>query len=235
MVSRTLAKQRALVLLVLCSSFSLRAHAYSPRDDSTKDAGSAYMLSSGFILDGFAPEVYDKFDPFAGVFGGLPLDLNTGIQMLVDGSLAAAKVADRIAGVVANQAANFLYTIDFDELVARTKRTIEDKSGPMDDRTIYLIGIGVALGILSAGVLTAIVLYVGLPALGFTAGGVAQGSIAAAWQSTLGNVAVGSLFALLQSAGAGGAGAYVVGSISAVVGGLAGAAAGAAFGRQSAM
>ncbi|KAH7098496.1 hypothetical protein BKA62DRAFT_367561 [Auriculariales sp. MPI-PUGE-AT-0066] len=41
-----------------------------------------------------------------------------------------------------------------------------------------------------------------LPVFGFTTGGIAAGSTAAGWQSAIGNVAGGSLFAVLQSAGA---------------------------------
>ena len=46
-----------------------------------------------------------------------------------------------------------------------------------------------------------------LPILGFGALGPALGSFAAAWQSSIGSVATGSLFAFLQSAGMGGAAA----------------------------
>ena len=41
-----------------------------------------------------------------------------------------------------------------------------------------------------------------LPALGFGAKGVTAGSVAAAWQASIGNVQAGSLFSTLQSAGA---------------------------------
>ncbi|KAL9551414.1 hypothetical protein MBANPS3_004258, partial [Mucor bainieri] len=41
-----------------------------------------------------------------------------------------------------------------------------------------------------------------LAAIGFTGGGVAYGSLAAMWMSSLGNVPAGSLFAVLQSTGA---------------------------------
>ena len=44
-----------------------------------------------------------------------------------------------------------------------------------------------------------------LDMVGFTATGVAAGSIAAAWQSSIGNVAAGSLFAWMQSTAASGA------------------------------
>ncbi|KAK6507694.1 hypothetical protein TWF481_006117 [Arthrobotrys musiformis] len=47
-------------------------------------------------------------------------------------------------------------------------------------------------------------LSVGLPgavaAFGFSSGGVASGSLAALWQSSIGNVAAGSVFAAVQSA-----------------------------------
>ncbi|KAK6222388.1 hypothetical protein LQW54_001088 [Pestalotiopsis sp. IQ-011] len=49
-----------------------------------------------------------------------------------------------------------------------------------------------------------------LSAAGFTPAGIAAGSIAAGVQSTIGNVAAGSLFATLQSAGMGGYGVTVL-------------------------
>lgn len=52
---------------------------------------------------------------------------------------------------------------------------------------------------------------VALPLVGFTAGGVAMGSLAAACQSTIGNVVAGSAFAALQSIGATGS-ATLIGS-----------------------
>ncbi|PLB46099.1 hypothetical protein P170DRAFT_479018 [Aspergillus steynii IBT 23096] len=60
----------------------------------------------------------------------------------------------------------------------------------------------VAVGIAAPGVLSAPL----LSALGFGAGGVQASSLAAGVHSLLGNVAAGSTFATLQSAGAGGAG-----------------------------
>ncbi len=62
----------------------------------------------------------------------------------------------------------------------------------------------------AAAVGTAVVIVVavvtggvgGLIATGFTPSGVAAGSAAAAWQSTIGNVAAGTLFATFQAAGA---------------------------------
>lgn len=47
-----------------------------------------------------------------------------------------------------------------------------------------------------------LLLSLGISAAGFQAGGVVAGSIAAGIQSSIGNVANGSLFALLQSVGA---------------------------------
>lgn len=44
-----------------------------------------------------------------------------------------------------------------------------------------------------------------LGALGFGSGGVKAGSLAALWHSSIGKVGAGSLFSILQSAGAGGA------------------------------
>ncbi|KAF2873207.1 hypothetical protein BDV95DRAFT_605763 [Massariosphaeria phaeospora] len=64
-----------------------------------------------------------------------------------------------------------------------------------------------------------------LGAAGFTAGGVAAGSAAAGIQAGIGNVVAGSVFATLQSAAMGGAGAAVV---NGVVGGSAAAIAVAA-------
>jgi hypothetical protein len=48
-----------------------------------------------------------------------------------------------------------------------------------------------------------------LDMIGFTATGVAANSLAAAWQSSIGNVAAGSLFAWMQSTAAAG-GAWAV-------------------------
>ena len=49
--------------------------------------------------------------------------------------------------------------------------------------------------------------------LGFTAGGVAASSLASAWHGSIGNVAAGSLFSWLQSAGAAGGGGATVWAI----------------------
>ncbi|KAJ0419474.1 hypothetical protein BJY00DRAFT_164539 [Aspergillus carlsbadensis] len=69
---------------------------------------------------------------------------------------------------------------------------------------------------LIGGVVVAVPGIVAAPVLaiaGFGAGGVQAGSIAAAVQGTIGNVAAGSAFATLQSAGAAGAGAAVVNGV----------------------
>ncbi|KAL2858972.1 hypothetical protein BJX68DRAFT_262491 [Aspergillus pseudodeflectus] len=70
-----------------------------------------------------------------------------------------------------------------------------------------------ATSILIGGAIIAAPAVVAAPALsiaGFGPAGVQAGSIAAAVQGTIGNVAAGSTFATLQSAGAAGAGAAVV-------------------------
>ena len=65
-------------------------------------------------------------------------------------------------------------------------------------------------------VLSLIAAAVGI--IGFGPGGVVANSIAAAWQSSIGNVAAGSLFALLQSIGASGGSTAAVWSAVAGVG-----------------
>lgn len=57
-----------------------------------------------------------------------------------------------------------------------------------------------------------------LPWIGFSAGGIAPGSIATGWQSSIGNVVGGSLFAKLTSLGMTGYGIIMCGT---VLGGLA--------------
>ncbi|KAI4596567.1 hypothetical protein KJ359_005323 [Pestalotiopsis sp. 9143b] len=59
-----------------------------------------------------------------------------------------------------------------------------------------------------------------LSAVGFTPAGIAAGSIAAGVHSTIGNVAAGSLFATLQSAGMGGYGVGVVNTVAQTVRGV---------------
>lgn len=61
--------------------------------------------------------------------------------------------------------------------------------------------------------------YIGscvLSLIGFTPAGVAPGTIAAIWQASIGNVASGSLFSLLQYAGATGVGSMIGGIFGAV-------------------
>ena len=65
-----------------------------------------------------------------------------------------------------------------------------------------------------------------LPAVGFTAGGVAAGSVAAAAQSSIGAVAAGSWFATLQSIGAAGL-SWTAGATATGAGGVFGAIVGA--------
>ena len=59
-------------------------------------------------------------------------------------------------------------------------------------------------------IVTMLTVPVILPAIGFGAVGPAAGSLAAAWQSSIGIVAAGSPFAFLQSAAMGGAAAGVI-------------------------
>jgi hypothetical protein len=77
-----------------------------------------------------------------------------------------------------------------------------------------------AVVLVGAGAVGATVALTVLPALlyiaGFSSGGVLANSFAASWQSTMPLVAQGSLFALLQSAAAGGIGSSVVISAAAV-------------------
>lgn len=61
-----------------------------------------------------------------------------------------------------------------------------------------------------------------LPLIGFGAGGIIAGSLAATWQGTIGNVAAGSLFAILQSMGATTMGTFLFGTIG-TIGGATGA------------
>lgn len=61
--------------------------------------------------------------------------------------------------------------------------------------------------------------YIGSGALslvGFTSVGVGSGTVAAVWQSSIGNVVTGSVFSSLQSAGATGVGSVIGGVCGAV-------------------
>jgi hypothetical protein len=72
-------------------------------------------------------------------------------------------------------------------------------------KTLIGLGVGAIVG-------TSIVIFA-LPAIGFGAVGVTAGSIAAITQSSIGAIATGSTFAVLQSAGAVG----ITGATSAVI------------------
>ncbi|PVH93423.1 hypothetical protein DM02DRAFT_733141 [Periconia macrospinosa] len=79
-----------------------------------------------------------------------------------------------------------------------------------------IVAVAVALIVVVAAIPVAIYLTpVILSALGFTSAGIAAGSIAASIQAAIGLVTAGSAFAVLQSAGAGGAG---LASINSVIG-----------------
>lgn len=78
-------------------------------------------------------------------------------------------------------------------------------------KKIRLIGVG---GVVGGGLLGALA----LPLFGFGAGGVAAGSFAASWQSSIGIVAAGTLFATLQSLGATGLGVLMFGGLGAATG-----------------
>lgn len=69
-------------------------------------------------------------------------------------------------------------------------------------------------GTLGGGALGALA----LPLLGFGAGGVVGGSIAASWQSSIGLVSAGSFFAVLQSLGATGLGVFLFGGLGSAMG-----------------
>ncbi|GFR40866.1 hypothetical protein Agub_g1517 [Astrephomene gubernaculifera] len=87
-----------------------------------------------------------------------------------------------------------------------------------------LIGTVAVVGAVAAPV----VATAALGAAGFSASGVVAGSAAAAWQASIGNVAAGSMFAFLQSAGAGGAAAATFGSAATAAGAAIGTGAGVA-------
>ncbi|XP_011706220.1 PREDICTED: interferon alpha-inducible protein 27-like protein 1 [Wasmannia auropunctata] len=55
------------------------------------------------------------------------------------------------------------------------------------------------------------------PLLGFGSSGISAGSYAASWQASIGSVAAGSLFAILQSLGAKGLGILLFGSSTAAI------------------
>ena len=83
----------------------------------------------------------------------------------------------------------------------------------------------VAGGAVAAGTVAVVAAPIVLPALGFGAGGIVAGSVAAAWQASIGNVVAGTLFASLQSAGVAGLATTTYAGIAAT-----GSAGGAAVG-----
>lgn len=95
------------------------------------------------------------------------------------------------------------------EKCLKCKRTMVSR------KNLWIIRGGVSLGfVTTVGGLGALM----LPLLGFGAGGIAAGSTAAAWQSSIGSVAAGSLFATLQSLGATGMGVLLFGSTGSALG-----------------
>jgi hypothetical protein len=95
------------------------------------------------------------------------------------------------------------------------------------------------IGIIVLGAVTGAIVLMALTtpilaAIGFTATGPAAGSIAAAWEASLGNVAASSLFATLQSAQMGGYGSVIVqGAALGIGSGLGAAISGAIVATQS--
>ncbi|KAI0289369.1 hypothetical protein BC826DRAFT_1107084 [Russula brevipes] len=88
-------------------------------------------------------------------------------------------------------------------------------------QTPLAVGLGAMAGLL----LTPVILPVAVSAIGFGAAGPIAGSVAAVWQASIGNVAAGSLFAVAQSIGMGGAISSIVTAIGASVGAASAAAA----------
>jgi len=86
-----------------------------------------------------------------------------------------------------------------------------------------LPSMGVVGGAVVGGVAALTVAPWALPLLGFAKTGVVVSSIAAGVQSTIGNVAAGSMFAALQSAGATGVIGVTAKATVVIVGGAAGA------------
>ncbi|RVD89741.1 uncharacterized protein DFL_000734 [Arthrobotrys flagrans] len=119
------------------------------------------------------------------------------------------------------------------EYVAEVNNQLKVKKGLNIAKNIAIGGIVVG-GTLA---LTAILSPLILPVIGFSSAGVGAGSIAAGWQSAIGIIEAGSLFALCQSAGAGGAaGAAAITAVALSGTGTvvaAGAVAGASAGLES--
>ena len=107
-------------------------------------------------------------------------------------------------------------------LVSCLDPAVEDKPSPLPEgpQTVKVTPQCAAVLLVGGGAVGAAVAATVLPALmyiaGFSSGGVLANSFAASWQSTMPLVAQGSLFALLQSAAAGGVGSTVVISAAAI-------------------
>lgn len=78
---------------------------------------------------------------------------------------------------------------------------------------------------MASGIVLTVAAPLALPLIGFAKAGVVAGSIAAGIQSTIGNVAAGSVFAALQSVGATGAVGIATKTVVVAAGGVIGAAA----------
>ncbi|EGX44182.1 hypothetical protein AOL_s00210g54 [Orbilia oligospora ATCC 24927] len=119
------------------------------------------------------------------------------------------------------------------EYVAEVNKKLKIKQGLKVAKNIAIGGIAVGGTIALTAILSPLI----LPVLGFGGAGVGAGSIAAGWQSAIGIVEAGSIFALCQSAGAGGAAgaaaitAVALGGTGTVV--AAGAVAGASAGIEN--
>ncbi len=103
-----------------------------------------------------------------------------------------------------------------------------DGTASFDAKTAAIVGgtavVGVAVAVAAPWVI--------LPAMGFGGNGIVAGSMAAAWQASIGNVAAGSAFAAMQSAGVAGvstAASAGLATAGATVGAAVGAAGGAAM------
>ena len=96
-------------------------------------------------------------------------------------------------------------------------------------------GIGILIGMILGAAVGAPILIFGAPfllgAVGFGFAGIAAGSVAAAWQASIGAVAAGSPFAVLQAAGATGlvGASAALATTGAVAGGAIGGVCGAAL------
>eukprot|EP01119_Soliformovum_irregulare_P024439 TRINITY_DN875_c0_g2_i2.p1 TRINITY_DN875_c0_g2~~TRINITY_DN875_c0_g2_i2.p1 ORF type:complete len:288 (+),score=52.82 TRINITY_DN875_c0_g2_i2:154-1017(+) len=104
----------------------------------------------------------------------------------------------------------------FQKLALKDETLIQDVETkiPISEETMskWKIAACAALG----GIAAVLAAPVVLGALGFGAGGIVGGSVAAAWMASSGPIAAGSTFALLQSAGAAGLGTAATGGLAAI-------------------